>query len=181
MSAASDLWLDLRLLLRRTSYTRLLAGGLLCCAGILSLVAVPGLEQKIEALRLQADTFRHAPDPTEQKSQQQARYEDFVDRLAAIEERPTILKALFETSASSGIVLSQAEYQLQRNDLGRYYRLRMSIPVTASYPKLRTFLGTVLEEIPSATIDEITLHRETVNSPEVNANLKLSIYFKDGE
>jgi len=143
--------------------------------------AAPWLDQRVEALRLQADTLRRVPAPTDQQNLQQARYQAFLDRLPPMAERPALLKAMFEVSASSGVVLSQAEYQLQRNDLGGYYRLRMSIPVTASYPKLRGFLDAVLEQVPAASIDEITLHRESVNNPTVNANLKLSIYFKDGD
>lgn len=177
----SDVWLDLGLLLRRTSYTRLLAGGLVFSAGIAHFIATPWLEQKIEALRQKNDALRRAPAPTDRQNLQQERYQAFLDRLPTMQKRPTVLKALFEVSTSSSIVLSQAEYQLQRNDLGEYYRLRMSVPVTASYPKLRVFLDAVLEQVPSASIDEISLHRETVNNPVVSANLKLSIYFKDAD
>lgn len=177
----SDVWLDFRLQLRRTSYARLLAGGFLFSAGMAHFVATPWLHQKTETLKLKADALRRAPAPTDQQSLQLERYQTFLDRLPPMEERPAALKALFEASTSSGIVLSQAEYQLQRNDLGGYYRLRMSVPVTASYPKLRGFLDAVLEQVPSASIDEIALHRETVNNPAVSANLKLSIYFKDAD
>lgn len=179
LSTISDVWLDFRLLLRRAGDARLLAIALLLSAGLAHFVVTPYLDQKTEALRQKTDEIRRAPVSTNQKSLQQERYQSFLDRLPPMEERPAVLKTLFEASSSSGIVLSQAEYQLQRNDLGGYFRLRMSVPVTASYPKLRTFLDTVLGQAPSASIDEISLHRETVNNPAVSANLKLSIYFKE--
>jgi len=179
LNSIGDVWLDFRLLLRRTGYVRLLAAALLFCAGLVHFVVTPLLDKKAEALRQKADALRRAPVSTDLQSLQQERYQSFLDRLPPMEERPAVLKTVFEASNSSGIVLSQAEYQLQRNELGRYYRLRMSIPVTASYLKLRTLLDTVLEQTPSASIDEISLHRETVNNPTVSANLKLSIYFKE--
>lgn len=177
----SDVWLDLRLLARRTSYAKLLAGGLLLAASMMHFAADPWLEHKTDALRLQANALRHVPAPSDQQSMQQERYKAFLDRLPPIVDRAAVLKAIFESSASTGIVLSQAEYQLQRNDVGEYYRLRMTIPVTASYPKLRGLLDALLEQAPSASIDEISLHRETVNNLAISANLKLSIYFKDAD
>lgn len=179
LSSMRDVLVDIRLLLHRTGYARLLAVLLLVSAGMAHFVATPWAEQKIEILRLNTELLHRAPAPADQKSLQQERYLAFLDRLPSIGERPAVLKALFESSDSSGVVLSQAEYQVQRNDLGGYYRLRLSVPVSASYPKLRGFLDSILEKLPSASIDEISLHRETVSNPVVSANLKLSIYFKD--
>lgn len=151
----------------------------MCCAGVAYFFITPWLDRKIEVLRQRSEVVRQPPAVTDQQRLQQERYQDFVDRLPTLAERSDVLKALFDASTSSGFTLSQAEYQLQPNVHGGYYRLQMSIPVTTSYPKLRTFLDALLVSLPSASIDEIALRRETVSALAVSANLKLSIFFKE--
>lgn len=181
MITMGDVWLDCRLLLSRVGYFRLVAGGLLLGACLVHFAVSPQLDAEIQTLRQQAHALREALVGNDQESLLHDRYQAFLDRLPRLDERPTLLKSFFEASAAQGITLSQAEYQLQHNDLGGYYRLRISLPVTAPYPKLRRFVDALLEQVPSASIDEVVLHRETVNNPIVNANLKLSIYFKDND
>lgn len=175
----NDLGLDLRLIFQQIGPFRLLAATFLFSASILHFLLTPLLEEKIATLKAHANTTQNSPDITNHRYLQQERFQIFLDKLPRLEERPRVLREIFEISASLGISLPQAEYQLQRNDQGEYYRLNISIPVNAPYPKLRGFLERVLLQIPSASIDEITVHRETVSNPIVNANLKFSVYFKD--
>ncbi|MBT9520764.1 MAG: hypothetical protein IV101_07685 [Dechloromonas sp.] len=177
----SDVSLDFRLLLSRIGYFRLVAGFLLLCACLVHFAASPRLDEEMQKLKQQAHVLRDVPVSSDQDSLLHDRHRAFLDRLPHLEDRPGILKALFETASTQGIVLPQAEYQLQHNDFGGYYRLRISVPASASYPKLRAFVDALLQQLPSASIDEIVLHRETVKNPVVNANLKLSIYFKDND
>jgi len=181
MSRMSDAWLDLRLLLSRVGYFRLLAVGFLLSACLVHFAISPRLDEEIQTLRQQERSLRNAPISNDQTVLLRERHQAFLDRLPRLDERPSILKSFFEISATQGMTLSQAEYLLQHNDLGGYYRLQISLPVTAPYPKLRTLVDSLLAQIPSASIDEIALHRETVNNPIVSANLKLSIYFKDND
>lgn len=175
----SDAWLDLRLLFRRIGYFRLVSAGLLLSICLAYFVVTPRLDQEVQMLRQQASSLRELPVVNDQDSLLHDRYHSFLDRLPHLNEKSATLKALFKVSSAQGISLSQADYQLQHNDLGGYYRLRISLPVMATYPKFRVFLDNLLEQVPSASIDEVVLHRETVNNPVVSANLKLSIFFKD--
>ena len=73
-------------------------------------------------------------------------------------------------------MLQSGEYKLDRNPDSRLARYQITLPVTGSYAQLRGFVGQVLADVPAAALEEITLRRESVSSPRLEARIRLTLY-----
>ena len=55
-------------------------------------------------------------------------------------------------------------------------RWQLVLPVEAPYPALHAFLAAALERLPNLTLDELKLKRERIESAELQAELRLSLF-----
>jgi type II secretory pathway pseudopilin PulG len=55
-------------------------------------------------------------------------------------------------------------------------RWQLVLPVEASYPALHAFLAAALERQPNLTLDELKLQRDSIESAELEAELRLSLF-----
>jgi hypothetical protein len=75
-----------------------------------------------------------------------------------------------------GLTQDTGQYKLEKDgDLVRY---RLNLPVTGSYPEVRKFLSEALAQFPNLALDSVRINREEIGMSEVDADLQLSLYFK---
>lgn len=55
-------------------------------------------------------------------------------------------------------------------------RWQLVLPVEASYPTLHAFLAAALERQPNLTLDELKLQRDSIETVELDAELRLSLF-----
>ena len=52
----------------------------------------------------------------------------------------------------------------------------MTLPVSGDYTKVRGFVNDVLEAVPSAALDELTLKRESIDMPELESRVRFTLF-----
>ena len=89
---------------------------------------------------------------------------------------PDWLGKIHAAAKAKGLVLQSGEYKLERSTDSRLARYQIVLPVTGSYAQLRGFVGQVLADVPAAALEEITLRRESVASPRLEARIRLTLF-----
>lgn len=109
------------------------------------------------------------------------------ERLAAfygffppLEALPEWLDKVYEVAAAQSLVLDKGEYALTRERDGRLLRYQLVLPVKAPYPKVRAFLESVLQEVPAAALESVTLQRESIAAAQVDAQLRFTLVLRGG-
>jgi hypothetical protein len=91
---------------------------------------------------------------------------------------PAALGQIVLAAERQGLSLAQGEYRLTPDKSGKILRYQISLPLQGTYPQLRAFLDTVLTEVPGATLDEVGFRRDSIDTPQVEARVTLSLFFE---
>jgi Tfp pilus assembly protein PilO len=89
---------------------------------------------------------------------------------------PDWLGKIHAAARAKGLVLRSGEYKLERSVDPRLARYQITLPVVGSYAQIRGFVGQVLADVPAAALEEITLRRESVATPTLEARIRLTLY-----
>lgn len=128
-------------------------------------VAIEQTRQKTARLNPVADTHSTA-----------ARLHAFYEFFPARESVPNLLGAIYNAARAESISLSEGEYKYIRAKTGGLGMYQVNLPVKGSYVQVRMFIVKVLNEIPSAALDEVSFKREIVGSGELEAKLRFTVY-----
>ena len=91
---------------------------------------------------------------------------------------PDWLGKINAAARAKGLVLRSGEYKLERSADLKLARYQITLPVAGSYAQIRGFVGQVLADVPAAALEEITLRRESVSSPTLEARIRLTLYLR---
>jgi hypothetical protein len=161
--------------------------GWLAAAGLVLLLASLGLQWLVvdplhadnEALRSELSAQRRKqvqkPDAQEDASQRQAAFyatlPDSSDTLHAV--------AVINRAAKAGaFTLSNGEYRMARQGAGALMRYQITVPLRADYPHVHAWLAQVLNQLPNAALDEISLKRDDAGAPALDAKLRLTLFMR---
>ncbi len=166
---------------RRLGWPGSIALGLLAVGLLLGGVLRPWTESQRGALlreqvaRLEAQARARAAAPATTRAPRDPR-DALRDTLPTLDQRGRVIAEFLAAAAYSGVPLAQAEYALEEQEPA-LSRLRISVPVSDSYPKLRGLIGTVLERLPNAALD--TLEMEAAGDGSVlDGRLQFSLWFQ---
>lgn len=147
---------------------------LLAAALLLQLLAVGSANDAIGAqqarlaeLRRAAATRAAAPAPQP------------VNPLAALPPTGTAAQQIGELeqlARAHGLDMPRGQYSVTPLTGTSLARWQLVLPVEASYPALHAFLAAALERLPNLTLDEFRLKRERIESAELQAELRLSLF-----
>ena len=100
---------------------------------------------------------------------------------------PGMIDLIRETAQKQKLVLPQGDYKLIQTKLARQVsqqvdsqnkplsnqlaRYEMLLPVTGSYPQIRTFIEQVLYQLPALALSDVQIKRENTLNPLVEARL----------
>jgi hypothetical protein len=133
-------------------------GVLLACAGFYFSALVP-LEQEASAQRLALERLKartpHRPIASGGRA-------DELERLHALARR-------------SGLDLAQGEYRLERRSSG-LWAYRVTLPARGNYGQFRDFVGSVLKNMPIASLDGLRFERKKAIETQLEGQLRLTIY-----
>jgi len=101
--------------------------------------------------------------------------------LPGAERMPEAVARLFAAAKHAGLTLQQGAYRAvgdkpvgeKTSSLVRY---QISLPVSGDYPAVRAFVAEVLERETSLALDGIRLTRERMDSAEIDAELRFTLY-----
>lgn len=104
---------------------------------------------------------------------------NFYEALGERSEVERYLKAMFAIAAHTGLSLDQGEYQAQADKNSSTYRYQILLPVKGSYGAIRRFCEQTLLALPFASLDEMSVKRESVGENALDVNLRFTFYLKD--
>lgn len=96
---------------------------------------------------------------------------------------PDTLSKLNGLAAKQQIVLNSGDYKLNKmvansNNPKVLTQYEMVLPVEGSYTHVRSFISSILSDLPSVAIADLNIERESTLSPSVDARLVLILYVR---
>ena len=108
-----------------------------------------------------------------------AELERFYRRFPTFDGLQGELEAVYAHARASKLQLAQGEYRLEKGaGLAAY---RVTLPVRGSYVHLRQFVGRVLKDMPTASLDAVRFERRKPGDTQVEAQVRLTIYLRPVE
>ena len=105
--------------------------------------------------------------------------ERFYNRFPRLERLHGELEALYGHARASQVQLLQGEYRLE-SPAGGLTAYHVTLPVRGSYPQLRQFVGRVLREMPTASLDALRFERKKAADAQLQAQVRITIYLRKG-
>lgn len=96
--------------------------------------------------------------------------------LGKISETEHYVDTLLTLIQSLGMNAPTGEYKLSCDAPSRLCRYRVRLPLIGSYLQIRNFAEHSLLALPFASLDEMSLRRESIGSGDIEAGLVFSLY-----
>lgn len=159
----------------------LLALLLVLAAALVHLVVLPGREAAIEAAEnrlssLERSTRRAAIERQSERVTPDETRQRLLDRFPGEDQLNAELGRLLELAGKEGLQVPSGDYRLLPGKDGLFDRYVLNLPVKGSYQTIRRYVAAVRKEFPDLAVDDISLHRESIDSPEVEAQLRFILF-----
>lgn len=105
--------------------------------------------------------------------------ERFYSRFPPVERLPGELDALYAHAKVSRVELRQGEYRMESRGAA-LTAYQVTLPVRGSYPQLRQFVGRVLKDMPTTSLDAVRFERKKAADAQLEAQVRLTIYLRKG-
>jgi len=105
--------------------------------------------------------------------------ERFYNRFPRVDRLHGELESLYAHARASNVQLLQGEYRLE-SSAGGLTAYHVTLPVRGSYPQLRQFVGRVLRDMPTASLDALRFERKKAADAQLEAQVRLTIYLRKG-
>ncbi len=103
----------------------------------------------------------------------------FDSRFPRLQELPHLLSRIDQGALAQRVELRSAEYRLEQVPNEVLLRYRITLPVRARYAQVRGFLDHVLQQLPTAALDEISLQRDgTDPAAPLQARLRFTLFLR---
>ena len=150
-------------------------GMLLACAGFYFSALAP-LEQEAAAQRLALERLKtrtpYTPVASGGRAEELRRfYSVFPDAHELTDQ----LERLHGLARRSGLDLARGEYRLERRSAG-LWAYRVTLPARGNYGQFREFVGSVLKNMPIASLDALRFERKKAVETQLEGQLRLTIY-----
>lgn len=87
------------------------------------------------------------------------------------------LERLYRLAHAAGLELMQGEYRFGKRTAG-LVPYRVALPVRGSYAQLRTFVGSVLTRMPTASVDGLRFERKKSGESQLEAQVRLTLHLR---
>ena len=159
---------------RHLGASGLLGLGLLAAAIVFQTIHVESLQRAImvQQSRLAELRLTAADRPVEAEPQP-------LNPLAALPPTgtaPQQIGELAQLAQSHGLELPRGQYSVAPVEHTSLMRWQLVLPIDATYPALHAFMAAALERHPNLTLDEIKLKRERIESTDLLAELRMSLF-----
>jgi hypothetical protein len=105
--------------------------------------------------------------------------ERFYGRFPRVDRLPGQLDALYAHAKVANVQLLQGEYRMDAGS-GALAAYHVTLPVRGSYPQLRQFVGRVLTDMPTTSLDGLRFERKKAADAQLEAQVRLTIYLRKG-
>jgi hypothetical protein len=107
------------------------------------------------------------------------KFSRFYDDFPMSNSVPDLTAQVYAAASSHNVVVERGVYWLTGcTDTAPLCSYEMTLPVKGSYTALRGFFSQTLQELPTLSIDTISILRASANDPSVEAELKMTLYLR---
>ena len=142
------------------------------------LFCVPFYFSALAPAQAKLEKIRKVP-VTEKREEPGTELERFYSRFPRVERLHGELEALYAHARASQVQLLQGEYRLESH-AGALTAYHVTLPVRGSYQQLRQFVGRVLRDMPTASLDALRFERKKAADAQLEAQVRLTIYLRKG-
>jgi Tfp pilus assembly protein PilO len=89
---------------------------------------------------------------------------------------PQLLGQVQHAAQKNSLRLEKGEYRLLQERGFGLARYQITLPLHGSYAQVRSFVNDVLDDMPAVALEELTLKREAVGNPELDARVRFSLF-----
>jgi hypothetical protein len=93
-------------------------------------------------------------------------------------QRAADIELLVETAQRSGLTLERADYTLAPPTGNAATRLQASLPLSGTYTGLRRYIATVLNALPHAALESLSIERADAQSTQLQATARLVLFYR---
>lgn len=90
------------------------------------------------------------------------------------------LETVYTLAREAKLELMQGEYRLEKRGLG-LLAYRITLPVRGTYAQIRSFVASVLKEMPVASVDALRFERRQAVETQIEAQVRLTIHLRPGD
>ncbi|MDB5863311.1 MAG: putative transrane protein [Betaproteobacteria bacterium] len=150
---------------------------------VFQLCAVNAVDADLADLRAQAERLHarnqlEAERPANARAVPGAQLATFYEFFPAVGSLPEWLLKIDAAAARQGVALDLGDYRLVQEKSSRLARYQIMLPIKGSYEQIRGFVAAVLNDVPAAALEDISLKRETIGAINLEARLKLTLYLR---
>jgi Tfp pilus assembly protein PilO len=165
--------------LLRLRWPGLLGATLLVVAAGFALFGVQPARDRLRALdaqRAELASRAGSPQGQEERPTQRGQLGNFYAFFPLTEAVPEMLGKIQRAAERNDLTLAKGEYKLAEERDFRLARYQVTLPVTGAYSQVRGFVNDVLDAVPSAALDELTLKREAIGDDALEARVRFTLY-----
>jgi hypothetical protein len=143
------------------------------------LTAVAPTEREIEAQRAAVVRLEsRSPDqPVAGKAGPAADLWRFHSLFPPVERLPDELESLYGLARGANLELQQGEYRMEARGAG-LASYRVTLPIRGAYPQIREFVGAILAQAPTVSVDALRFERKKVGDPQIEAQVRVTMHFR---
>lgn len=108
--------------------------------------------------------------------QVQSSADAFLKQLPRPDSLPQALQTIFDTAEGYDLVMDEVAYRKVHKQDEQLERYHVDFAIEAPYPFVRIFLAEVMAAIPSSALAQLALAREEVQSGNVHARVRLTLF-----
>lgn len=155
--------------------------GLLMLAAVWPIAHFGADSARAQALDLQQvqrserERLARQPDPQVDEASRLAGFEAGLPQAAGALQA---LRHIHRSASEHDVVLATGEYRMVSEPGGRLQRYQITLPADGTYPDLRAWMADVLNELPTIALDELSLKRNAVDEPRMQARVRWSFYLR---
>lgn len=92
---------------------------------------------------------------------------------------PQSLSSVFATAREMDVILDIGDYRYVHNHGEAFGRYQIELPVIADYPTIRALVAKLMNDMPYAALDDLSLMREDIDSDLVDARIRLTLFLAE--
>lgn len=173
--------LSIRHTLRRAGWPGMLGLALLLGGPAFYVTEVTTMQEQAEALKSSQQQLRR--EIHHQQNQQtpvapsiETQLTAFYRNFPAMDQSDAWLAKIYAAAEQQHIVLESGAYRMSPAEGGKLQRYQITLPLKGSHVQIRHFIAAMLKEAPALALDEISFKRENIDTPTINAVIKLTLF-----
>lgn len=159
----------------------LIAFLLLVAAALTHVLLLPAREAAIDAaerklVSLERTTRRAAIEKQGENNSPEDTRQRLLDRFPMQDGLNAELGGLIELATKEGLQVPSGDYRLMPGKDGLFDRYVLNLPTKGSYQNVRHYVAAARKAYPDLAVEDISLRRESIGSPEVEAQIRFILF-----